>query len=209
MRTTVHITKGVWFPVILACTQRQRDQTDRGERNKFHTFCLFHDHLKKEVDEAKILALQYYGCQFLYVMQFNTHILSPYFHINIRMENLFLSLTANLTEHLLPWLTILLSITISLLVKDMISAISKGIMFRMSSHFNEGDIVYLDGEKAIIVNMGLFQTVFSIDGPQGKVWRIVPNDRISFLRLDRIIDTKPGSDEIVITPLFDKNTDQK
>ena len=53
----------------------------------------------------------------------------------------------------------------------------------------EGDHVYLDGQLANIVKIGLSTTVFGIINGRGYVWRYVPNERIPTLKLEKIINS--------------------
>ena len=69
---------------------------------------------------------------------------------------------------------------------------SKGSAFSFNKQLKEGDHVLLDGERALIVKIGLTQTVFGITKSNGEfdgdyVWRYVPNVRIDFLKLEKII----------------------
>ena len=54
----------------------------------------------------------------------------------------------------------------------------QGLKFRSHPAFNEGDEVLLDGEQAIIVKIGLRETVFGCYGNRGYTWRYVANDLI-------------------------------
>ena len=62
-----------------------------------------------------------------------------------------------------------------------------GLKFRMHSSFNEGDTCLLEGEKAIIVKIGFYETIIQIDNGRGTVWRYLPNDRIKFYKLEKMI----------------------
>jgi len=55
--------------------------------------------------------------------------------------------------------------------------------------------VILDGEKALIVRIGLTETVFGVTKSGGEwdgdyVWRYVPNERIPFLKIEKIVFDK-------------------
>jgi proteasome assembly chaperone (PAC2) family protein len=45
----------------------------------------------------------------------------------------------------------------------------------------------LDGELAMIVKIGARQTVFGVYSDRGYTWRYVPNERIPFLKLEKVI----------------------
>jgi len=96
------------------------------------------------------------------------------------------------TEFLLPYIGMVMIVIIGFMIKDYATKLSKGIAFSMNSQFKEGDHVLLDGEKALIVKIGLTQTVFGIQKENGEfdgdyIWRYVPNERIDFLKLKKII----------------------
>jgi hypothetical protein len=58
----------------------------------------------------------------------------------------------------------------------------------MNRAFGEGDRVKIDDADAIIVKIGWTQTVFSIiKGDGDYVWRYVPNEMISILKLEKVI----------------------
>lgn len=52
-------------------------------------------------------------------------------------------------------------------------------------NLNAGDEVYID--KAIIVKVGFRQTIFQIEDERGITWRYVWNDRIKFLRIEKVV----------------------
>ena len=88
-----------------------------------------------------------------------------------------------ITELLLPWISILLSIMIALWLKDFAQNFMIGLKFRMNSAFNEGDKVILDGNDALIVKIGARETVFGVYSDKGYTWRYVPNVKIPNLKL--------------------------
>jgi small-conductance mechanosensitive channel len=92
-------------------------------------------------------------------------------------------------EMIMPFGTALLALVITLMFKDYATGIAKGLKFRLSRDFQEGDKVILDGERALIVKIGNSVTVFG-----DYCWRYVPNERIATLKLEKIIfDTTPMS----------------
>ena len=89
---------------------------------------------------------------------------------------------------LVPWIAILISISAAFWFKDFATNFMQGLKFRFNPAFNEGDEVLLDGEQAIIVKIGLRETVFGCYGNRGYTWRYVANDRINNLKLEKIIN---------------------
>lgn len=106
------------------------------------------------------------------------------------VEELALSTSLSITSFLMPWIAILLSIIIALMVKDLAMSLVRGLRFKMSNTFNPGDIVIIDGEEAVIISIGLIRTVFERRGQEGVIWRYVPNERLAFLKLEKVIIQK-------------------
>jgi len=98
------------------------------------------------------------------------------------------SMSSQLTEFLLPFIGALLIAVVAMMLKDLAIKIAKGWAFKVNPAFNEGDSVVLDGESAIIVKIGLIETVFGVYAKHGYTWRYVPNERIPFLKLEKIIN---------------------
>ena len=97
-----------------------------------------------------------------------------------------------MTEFLLPYIGMVMIVIIGFMIKDFATKLSKGIAFSMNKQFKEGDHVLLDDERALIVKIGLTQTVFGIQKTHGEfggdyIWRYVPNERIDFLKLEKIV----------------------
>ena len=93
-----------------------------------------------------------------------------------------------LTQLLVPWIAILLSIMIAFWLKDFAQNFLVGFKFRMSRAFNEGDKVLLEGNDAIVVKIGIRDTVFGVYSDKGYTWRYVPNIKIPNLKLEKIIN---------------------
>ena len=97
-------------------------------------------------------------------------------------------LSMNVTDMLLPWIAILVSLVITIWFKDFATKIAKGMAFKMNKSFNEGDTVILDGSDALIVKIGLRESIFGVYSDKGFTWRYVPNERIPFLKLEKVIN---------------------
>ena len=110
-----------------------------------------------------------------------------------------------ITEFILPYIGMVLIVVFGFMLKDFATKMSKGIAFSMNKQFQEGDHVLIDGERALIVKIGVTQTVFGVTKSNGEfdgdyVWRYVPNERIDFLKLEKIIfDHTPLNNKSRIT----------
>ena len=93
-----------------------------------------------------------------------------------------------ITNLLMPFVSALMLLVITLWFKDFATKIAKGMAFKMNKSFNEGDSVILDGQEAIIVKIGLSESVFGIYSDRGYTWRYVPNERIPMLKLEKVIN---------------------
>jgi hypothetical protein len=98
-------------------------------------------------------------------------------------------LSNHLTVLFLPVIAVVMTVLFGMAIKDAGAAIAKGMMFRFNATFKEGDIVFLDGERAIIVKVGILQSVFGITKPDGTYcWRYVSNTKMDNLRLEKILN---------------------
>ena len=107
--------------------------------------------------------------------------------ILMNIEELSLATSMQLTAFLMPWLTILVSIIMAMMIKDWATSLAKGIRFKLNNAFNPGDIVILDDEEAVIIAIGITKTVFEKVDERGIVWRYVPNERLAYLKLEKVV----------------------
>jgi len=87
-----------------------------------------------------------------------------------------------------PWAAVIGSIIVGMWIKDWATGFAKGARFRMSRSFNEGDKVILEGKPALIIKIGFTETVFGVYNDDGYTWRYVQNERIPYLKLEKIVD---------------------
>ena len=97
--------------------------------------------------------------------------------------------TIELSQYYVEFIGFLLTLIVGLSIRDAATSFIKGAKFRFNPAFSEGDKVLLDGNPALIVKIGLSETVFGVYGEEGYTWRYVPNTRIEFLKLEKIVDT--------------------
>ena len=96
--------------------------------------------------------------------------------------------TAQITNFILPWIGILISLIVAIWIKDFATSLAKGFKFQMNKAFNEGDKVLLEGNEAVIIKIGISETVFGVYSEKVYIWRYVPNERIVMLKLEKIIN---------------------
>jgi small-conductance mechanosensitive channel len=101
-----------------------------------------------------------------------------------------------IAEFIGPFVSGAVALIVSLWLKDSAGRIVKGFSFKFNGQFKEGDEVVLDGERALIVKIGLSQTVFGIyrttkeSNNISHYWRYVPNERIPYLHIEKIVSDK-------------------
>ena len=98
---------------------------------------------------------------------------------------------AGITAYLTPVLALLISGIIALWFKELVSDLVASIRWKMKPGFEPGDIVFLDGERATIISIGLSETIFEVDNGRGKIWRYIRNTRVqNNHRLEKIVIEK-------------------
>ena len=96
--------------------------------------------------------------------------------------------TIELSDYYIQFIGFILTLIIGLGIKDWAGSLVKGAKFKVNPAFREGDKVILDGCPALIIKIGFSETVFGVYGKDGYTWRYVPNTRIEFLKLEKIVD---------------------
>jgi hypothetical protein len=93
-----------------------------------------------------------------------------------------------LSQFYIEFIGFTLTLIVALAMRDWATSLVKGLKFKMNKAFTEGDKVILDGCPALIVKIGMSETVFGVYGKEGYTWRYVPNERIAFSKLEKIVD---------------------
>ena len=94
----------------------------------------------------------------------------------------------NLEQYYLELSIFVASVISGLALKDWSVSFIKGLNFKMNPQFKEGDKVKLDGEEAVVIKIGMTTSVFGVTAKDGYTWRYVPNQRIDYLKVEKIID---------------------
>ena len=99
-----------------------------------------------------------------------------------------------LSQFYIEFIGFTLTLIVALAMRDWATSLIKGLKFKMNKAFTEGDKVIIDGQKALIVKIGMSETVFGVYGKDGYTWRYVPNERIAFSKLEKIVDSNLHAD---------------
>ena len=59
--------------------------------------------------------------------------------------------------------------------------------FKWGGNFREGDQVILDGHDAMVIKIGTKETVFGRYTENGYTWQYVPNEKLEFHNLEKIV----------------------
>lgn len=103
------------------------------------------------------------------------------------MESQLSSLSLSLSDLLMPWFAVVTTIIITVWIKDFATNFAKGMVFYRNPAFMPGDLVYLDDKQARIISIGFRETIFESFEDGEKIWRYVPNHRIDFVKLEKIL----------------------
>jgi hypothetical protein len=106
------------------------------------------------------------------------------------MDQELLEKIPEVTDLILPWIGMLISIVLFLWFKDFATQLAKGLAFKHDPHFQEGDLVWLEDEPATIIKIGATQTIFGIVNGRGMIWRFIPNGEIHSVKLEKIVSDK-------------------
>ncbi len=90
----------------------------------------------------------------------------------------------------IAWITALITIALGMAVKDLVTTAVSGYLFYLNKNFNEGDHVYINGDEAVIIKIGLRQTIFKMDNGRGETWLYLYNSKIQNAKLEKVITPK-------------------
>ena len=107
--------------------------------------------------------------------------------MNPTTPDIYEQFAAHATDMIMPWIAVLLSVIAALWLKDFASNLLAGMSFKYTSPFKEGDHVILDDEAAMIIKVGVRDTVFGRYTENGYTWRYVPNDRIHMVKIEKLV----------------------
>ncbi|URC15175.1 mechanosensitive channel [Paraglaciecola Antarctic GD virus 1] len=89
------------------------------------------------------------------------------------------------------WLMLAFLLIGSNMLKDVFTELSLGMTFYFDKVFNEGDFIYMDGEQAIIIKIGMRYSVFEVTKVDGTVtWKYIRNSLVKRISLERVMEHK-------------------
>lgn len=98
------------------------------------------------------------------------------------LEQLAALLKIEIGSIIIGWIAII----IGLVLKDILTSVTFGIMFYLDPQFKEGDKVYIDDEEAIIQKIGFSITIFKIT--ETSRWRYIKNEKIRYHKLEKQVE---------------------
>ena len=102
------------------------------------------------------------------------------------------AMSTDFTTWISPLIAISLALVIGLALRDWATNLVLGLKFKFDEAWYEGAHCFIDDEPAIIVKIGIGETIFQILNGRGMVWRHVSNERIKYLKIERVIE-KPDA----------------
>jgi len=79
-----------------------------------------------------------------------------------------------------------IAIIIGLIAKDVLSAVTFGLLFYIDKDFNEGDTVYINGKLATIIKISFNKSIFKIH--ESNRWKYIHNSRVRYLDLEKVVE---------------------
>lgn len=102
--------------------------------------------------------------------------------------------TAFLQSDIVLWLILVI---IMFILKDAIASFAKGVGFKLfKSEFKRGNTIYIDDTEYTVINIGLTETVLQTIQDQKVIWRYIPNEKISSLKVSVVIDDNTKNNKL-------------
>ncbi len=93
-----------------------------------------------------------------------------------------------LNASMMQWLSFGLSFGLGLIAKEILTSLVLGLLFRLSDQFNEGDLVIIEGQEAVIISIGFRWTKFGFHKVDGSYhWLYIPNDQVKFKKIEKVV----------------------
>ena len=105
-----------------------------------------------------------------------------------------------LPQSWLTWAGFIVTVTIGLAIRDWASDLIAALKWTMTPGFQPMETCILDGDKVLIIAIGLRETIFERNGKFGRTWQYIPSAKITNHELrrvvgdDRMLDNKINGD---------------
>jgi hypothetical protein len=105
-----------------------------------------------------------------------------------------------LPQSWLTWAGFIVTVTIGLAIRDWASDLIAAWKWKNTPGFEPMETCILDGDKVVIIAIGLRETIFERNGKFGRTWQYIPSAKITNHELrrvvgdDRMLDDKINGD---------------
>tara|TARA_R110000851_G_scaffold235523_1_gene388057 strand:+ start:1178 stop:1522 length:345 start_codon:yes stop_codon:yes gene_type:complete len=105
-----------------------------------------------------------------------------------------------LPQSWLTWAGFIVTVTIGLAIRDWAADLIAAWKWKNTPGFEPMETCILDGEKVVIIAIGLRETIFERNGKFGRTWQYIPSAKITNHELrrvvgdDRMLDNKINGD---------------
>ena len=105
-----------------------------------------------------------------------------------------------LPQSWLIWAGFIVTVTAGFAIKDLATDLIAAWKWKTTPGFEPMETCILDGEKVVIIHIGLRETIFEHNGKLGRTWQYIPSSLIKRHELrrvvgdDRVLDHKINGD---------------
>ena len=95
------------------------------------------------------------------------------------------------------WGGFIATVIIGLAIRDFATDLIAAWKWKRTPGFEPMSTCILNGEKVLIIHIGIRDTIFERDGPHGRTWEYVPSSRIRYRELQRIVGDDKFLDDLI------------
>ena len=92
-----------------------------------------------------------------------------------------------LPQSWLTWAGFIITVVIGLAIRDWATDIISAYKWKITPGFEPMDTCILDGDKVLIIHIGIRETIFEHQGQYGRTWQYIPSSQIHKHELRRIV----------------------
>tara|TARA_R100000988_G_C3946930_1_gene139101 strand:+ start:414 stop:758 length:345 start_codon:yes stop_codon:yes gene_type:complete len=87
----------------------------------------------------------------------------------------------------IAWVGFIITVTAGLAIRDWAADLIAAYKWKVTPGFEPMETCILDGEKVVIIHIGLRETIFERNGKFGRTWQYIPSSKISNHELRRVV----------------------